>query len=263
MRFIFFALAAFVLSLSTAQPTGAHAEIPRPRNFVAVIECPAQSSATVTFPIPGSRDLLPTFGALPTQIWIDLSLFDNGFAQGTFIGAGPFFVQGEFAGTVFRWRDVFPAAEHHYRPNGLFGNRWVEIGRSNFETPNCNFVTGFACTYDSTSIVSFLLGAAVLTSDRPVLQQWIDLTLFSNPDSQVLDNGFLPGTFIGAGPFPPAGAHFAWRGLVPARRHYYRVNLLHGGPRLIGAVDQWEPYFTGSFLSPDGRDVPQFRPPDS
>jgi len=47
-------------------------------------------------------------------------------------------------------------------------------------------------------------------------QQWLDITL--------LNNRFAPGTFVGAGPFPPGTSSFVWSGLKPGLTHFLRVN---------------------------------------
>ena len=49
-------------------------------------------------------------------------------------------------------------------------------------------------------------------------QQWVDLS--------TQNNGWLPGTFISAGPFGPNADHFDWNGLTPGVRHYVRINQL-------------------------------------
>ena len=49
-------------------------------------------------------------------------------------------------------------------------------------------------------------------------QQWIDLSL--------LNNGWLPGTFLSAGPFGPNAQSFDWNGMLPGARHYVRINQL-------------------------------------
>jgi hypothetical protein len=49
-------------------------------------------------------------------------------------------------------------------------------------------------------------------------QQWIDLS--------TENNGWLPGTFISAGPFGPNAQSFDWNGLVPTTRHYVRINQM-------------------------------------
>jgi hypothetical protein len=246
------------LIAATPAPS-ARADVAPPENFVSGIDCPGDG-ARVAFMIPGAEELNVTVGAIPDAIWIDLSLFNNNFARGTFLGVGPFELQP--SRQVPRWGSVIPAEMHYYRLNARFGAEWREIGRGSFETPNCMFVGAYSCVTDGTSVVTFRLPQTFLSPERPVLQQWIDLTLFASPRNPLLDNGFPPGTFIGAGPFPPEGATFMWRGIIAARRHFYRVNLLHGGPPTVGARDNWQPYFSGSFFSLDCRNLPRVQPPD-
>lgn len=50
-------------------------------------------------------------------------------------------------------------------------------------------------------------------------QQWLDLSL--------ADNGFAPGTFVGAGPV--SGSSYTWTGLVSGSRHCVRINQFLGG----------------------------------
>src|SRR6185295_7680755 len=49
-------------------------------------------------------------------------------------------------------------------------------------------------------------------------QQWLDLSVFNN--------GFAPGTFIGAGGFGQQVYGFIWPGLVQGTTHFARVNTL-------------------------------------
>lgn len=65
------------------------------------------------------------------------------------------------------------------------------------------------------------------------LHEWVDLSLF--------DNGFLPDTFLGAGPFPPATTSFTWDSIAPGLPHFYRVNALY--------PDGWSVVATGSFVT--------------
>jgi hypothetical protein len=65
-------------------------------------------------------------------------------------------------------------------------------------------------------------------------EQWVDLSLF--------DNGFAPGTFLGAGPLPPGQYTFVWDGLIPNATHYVRVNTL--------TAEGWAPSQTLIFSTP-------------
>lgn len=64
-------------------------------------------------------------------------------------------------------------------------------------------------------------------------EQWLDISLFNN--------GFIPGTFIGIGPFPPETDAFVWRGLLPGIMHFLRVNTL--------SPYGWEPSQTVAFAT--------------
>jgi hypothetical protein len=224
-------------------------EIPQPgvrsaTAFVERMDCDA-GAPSVVFAIPGQRQ----FGRVPDAVWIDISLLNNNFAPGTFLGAGPFTVDHDLA-TFFRWERL-AVAPHFYRLNGLVGGRWSEIGRGSFETPNCGPVRFIGCDPVSgetaTNHVHFAVAPAGPIPPRTPREQWFDLTLQANPRNPLLDGGFAPGTFLGAGPFPPEGTMFEWQGIAPGRRHYYRQNtryfLRPADP------DTWVTQFSGSFVS--------------
>lgn len=100
---------------------------------------------------------------------------------------------------------------HYYRLNALRDGVWIELGRGSFETINCGVVESIECDIGhaaGTQRVQFGIAAAFSSPERPAIEQWFDITLFSNPRSPILDNGFPPGTFIGTGPFPREGTHF-------------------------------------------------------
>ena len=75
-------------------------------------------------------------------------------------------------------------------------------------------------------------------------QAWVDLSLENN--------GFIPGTFAGAGPIPPTPtgdpslepwlAVYTWSGIEPGLTYYWRVNLRYG--------DAWYASPTYTFVSP-------------
>lgn len=87
-----------------------------------------------------SRFNLP---ATPTATYVDLSLFDNGFAPGTFLGSAG---QGSSADPIMlRWSGLRPSSMHYYRINALVGLKWIEVERGMFETPDCQVVQRLAC----------------------------------------------------------------------------------------------------------------------
>ena len=75
-------------------------------------------------------------------------------------------------------------------------------------------------------------------------EAWLDLSLENN--------GFIPGTFAGAGPIPPEPTHdpslepwvalYTWSGIEPGLTHYWRVNLRY--------YDGWYASPTYTFDSP-------------
>lgn len=64
--------------------------------------------------------------------------------------------------------------------------------------------------------------------------QWLDLSIFND--------GFAPGTFVGAGGFTPPTWGFIWDGLVQGTTHFARVNTL--------TSQGWKPSGTVSFFTP-------------
>ena len=54
--------------------------------------------------------------------------------------------------------------------------------------------------------------------DPNARQQWVDVS--------AQNNGWLPGTFSGAGPFAANVASYDWSGLTSKARYYVRVNQL-------------------------------------
>lgn len=74
--------------------------------------------------------------------WIDLSLFNNGFAPRTFVGAGPF--PGAFPSSDeahpggFAWVGIVPGRTHYYRINTLYDDgRWRPSFGGSFLSLDC------------------------------------------------------------------------------------------------------------------------------
>jgi hypothetical protein len=257
MRYAVLAALAFLVALGFVLRVPArHADAAVPHNYLDGLTCTTVGDVTAEFVPPSDTELAEQFGSAPSQFWIDLSLADNNFAHGTFIGYGP--LQAQAPNTFDRWFHLQPAAVHYYRLNGLFGGRWREIGRGVFETPNCGFVTEIGCDLTGSGLqnVGFAIPPASPIPGLTAREEWIDLTLFSNPRNSLLDNGFLRGTFIGAGPFPPQGGQFLWRGIVSARQHHYRLNTRYAPSGV------WVTQLSGSFLSLDCRDLPRVNLPN-
>jgi len=162
--------------------------------------------------------IIATFSWQPIgsgQQWLDISLFNNGFAPGTFVGIGPF-----PAGTnSFTWDGLSPGKMHQFRVNTLTPGGWQP-------TPALAFMTG-QCVSGSSPIFYYLEcsktqpGTAVATfrwQPSGKGQQWLDITLDKK--------GFESGNFLGLGPFPPDAASFTWDGLRLVNMHYFRINTL-------------------------------------
>lgn len=184
---------------------------------------------------------LNTLPARPDEVWIDLSLFNNGFAPGTFLGRGPIPVIGEPA--LVPWDNLLAGRMHYYRVNARVGAQWYVYERGAFETPDCNNVLRLFCDEAESNAVHVAFAVhqpGILERNAPV-ETWLDLSLSNN--------NFRAGTFIGAGPFPgsppfgePYGTLFEWRNVQLAGRHYWRTNTLF---RPSGWLTQRQ----GSFLS--------------
>jgi hypothetical protein len=165
--------------------------------------------------------------------WLDLSLFDNGFAPGTFVGAGP------LAGTAnsLTWDGILPGFRHFYRLNTLYADGWHASAVGSFSSLACpvgraqpiNVAQGCSSVTPGSIRAAFSWTPAA----PPGGVQWLDLSLFNN--------GFAPGTFISVGPLSAGSSSYVWDGLQVGMTHYWRVNtLLAGG---------WAPSQTGSFAT--------------
>lgn len=66
-------------------------------------------------------------------------------------------------------------------------------------------------------------------------EQWLDLSLFNN--------GFVPGTYLGYGPFTGTASGVTWFGLLPNRVHYTRINTRD--------IYEWEPSTTAVLRTRD------------
>ena len=169
--------------------------------------------------------------SLGEHLWLDLSIFDNGFRPGTFIGAGPFPVSLEPYGLEsgsFTWDDLAPTVRHFWRVNAVQAGYWAPSATASFVTPDCRFERPGAatqmdiwrqeCAFDEkgTRIVTFTwLPAIARALPELVREQWLDISIF--------DNNFAPGTYVGI-PVPKNVGVFVVRGITGSARHYWRIN---------------------------------------
>lgn len=173
----------------------------------------APGTAAVTFRWPQAG------GAL--QVWVDLSLYDNGFRSGSFIGAGPLGSQT----TSYTWHGIRPGLPHYYRVTALYADGWRTIKSGSFISGHCSPPAALLlppqqqCSVQEPGKVQVTFRWAPALA--PEAEQWLDLSLF--------DNGFAPGTFVSHGPIQGGVWEHTWDGLAPGLRHQWRLNTLWGG----------------------------------
>lgn len=202
---------------------------------VVTVLCPV-AAATLAFPTTQCVNFPPTgavvsFTWQPAQgatvQWLDLSLSDNNFAPGTFLGAGPL----DPATGALTWAGLLPGRPHFWRVNALTPSGWVTSATGAFVPcggPAIRSVD-WSCTGGGTAVVRFHWAPASSAGSF----QFLDLTLF--------DNGFVPGTFLGMGPLSPTLQDGTWVGILANRQHFWRVNEL--------SVFGWSPTQTGTFVA--------------
>lgn len=157
-----------------------------------------------------------SFSWLPTQgtvsQWLDVSVHDNGFMPGTFVGNGPI---GASTGSL-TWDGFEAGATYFWRVNAQTPAGWIPSATGSFVVcggPNL-LQSSVVCEADGTATVHFRWAPSSL----PTEAQWLDLSLD--------DNGFAPGTFLAAGPMPSGQNSLTWPGIAADRQHFFRVNSL-------------------------------------
>jgi hypothetical protein len=191
-----------------------------------------QQSCSAT--VPGATTVTFTWGAPGAgaqQTWFDISL-SPGFLPGWFTGHGPLAATQ----TAYAFDGVPQGLRFYYRVNTFYGNVWRE-------TASGTFVTGCGAGAPARAPVTAGVtqqcdGAGNVTvtfswQANAGGSQWLDLS--------TMNNGFAPGTFVGAGPVPSGGASFTWRGIARNLVHYWRVNAL--------TASGWLSSDTGAFAS--------------
>ena len=171
---------------------------------------PGASTVTLAWAKPGS-------GA--QQTWFDISLVP-GFSPGWFKGYGPLAVSQ----TAYAIDGVPQGLTYYYRVNTFYGgNSWKESASGTFVS-NCNGGGGSGAPPSTIGVQQACdaAGATVTVTFKWAANsagpQWLDLSM--------QNNGFAPGTFVGAGPAPSGQGFFTWQGLAKGGTHYWRVNTL-------------------------------------
>jgi len=73
------------------------------------------------------------------EAWVDLSLFNNGFQPGTFLGYGPatpLDPKLPLNGAI-RWRGLIPGTVHYWRVNLRYGDTWYPSPTQTFTALDC------------------------------------------------------------------------------------------------------------------------------
>jgi hypothetical protein len=179
-------------------------------------------TATVTFVWPSTQT-----GA--QQTWFDISLVP-GFAWGWFQGHGPL----PPTQTAYAFDGLPNGITFYYRVNTLYGTGWRETASGSF-VANCGGGGGGAPVTGSVMQTCEGSGVTVKFSWQANAPgpQFIDLSIFNN--------GFPPGSFVGAGPIGSGGTSFIWSGLAKGTTHFWRVNTL--------TPAGWSSSNTGSFVT--------------
>jgi hypothetical protein len=158
--------------------------------------------------------------------WVDLSLADNRFAPGTFIGSGP---HGPGVSEL-TWTGLGKGRQYFWRVNTWTGSSWVVSSTGTFvpcDGPEIRGVNYSCISHDRARVTFFWSPSAPTGSSH-----WLDLTLHNNR--------FARGTFIGVG-VGSTQQSLTWSGILADRQHYWRVNTL--------LPDGWDPSRTGTFTA--------------
>lgn len=91
----------------------------------------ASSLSLVAQGCSGAGRVTVTFSWVPSLIgdgqWVDLTLFNNGFVWGTFLGAGPILMIPWYDGVYsYTWEGLLPNTTHYWRVNTFFGPYFIE-----------------------------------------------------------------------------------------------------------------------------------------
>lgn len=146
--------------------------------------------------------------------YVDLSLANNNWAGGTFIGFGP--LTGNT--NSIQWNGLVAGQTHYWRVSaGLPGTGWVFSNTGSFTPCGPQAPLGgttYLCTGGGRATVFWNIPSPGF---QPLLT-YVDITIF--------DNGFAPNTFIGSN--ATGQQQFNWTGILANVPHYWRVN--HLGP---------------------------------
>lgn len=184
---------------------------------------PAAVSQSCSAAVPGAATITwawPPAAGGAQQTWFDISLVP-GFTWGWFQGHGPLAPSQ----TAFAMDGIPQGLTFYYRINTQYaGGAWRESASGMFVS-NCNGGGGGGPPSPvGTQQVCDGYGGVTVTFNwqaNAVGPQFLDLS--------TSNNGFVPGTFVGAGPVASGQGSFTWYGIARGLTHYWRVNTLTSG----------------------------------
>ncbi|HLF79094.1 MAG TPA: hypothetical protein VJB57_16555 [Dehalococcoidia bacterium] len=152
--------------------------------------------------------------------WVDLSLSNNGFFPGTFVGLGPL----ASSQRSFTWDGILAGLTHFLRVNTLTAAGWSTSPIIAFTTRNdCQFMSQVPLGAGASNLA--LSEVCLLNGTPRIVLTWTS----SNQGQQWLDNSayspyFEPNSFTSVGPFVSNQTSYNWDGLVPGSLHFIRIN---------------------------------------
>ena len=218
------ALAAANVFNSPATKALAAGYDPRPPSGAPVLQYPGADFVNVVYQQclgPNQVRVVFTWNSynMGSQ-WVDLSLSNNGFFPGTFVGLGPLASNQ----TTFTWDGILAGLTHFLRVNTLTAAGWSASPTIAFTTRNdCRFVTPVPPGVGASNLT---LTEVCLTNGNPrIILSWTS----SNQGQQWLDDSlysvyFEPNSFTSVGPFPSYQTSYDWDGLLPGSLHIIRIN---------------------------------------
>ena len=218
------AIAAVGLALVVAMggsTRGATQSPPPPAIVSQACSVAYPGSIAVTFSWP------ETPGAL--QTWLDLSLFDNGFASDTFVGVGPLTPETLW----FEWDGLLPGRTHYIRVNTLTPTGWLASPTAAFTTGVCAKPTASGGSVSQSCSEWGYLHAAFSWISGGGDSQWLDLA--TDPEWISYD------MWMAYGPFSPQTALHEMV-ILPGYTYWWRINT--------HSAAGWSPSPVWTFVAP-------------
>ena len=192
---------------------------------------PAIVSQACSVAYPGSIAVTFSWPETPSalQTWLDLSLFDSGFASGTFVGVGPLTPETVW----FEWDGLLPGRTHYIRLNTLTPTGWLASPTAAFTTGVCAKPTASGGSVSQSCDEWGYSHAAFSWVPGGGDSQWLDLA--TDPE-WVSDD-----MWMAYGPFSPQTA-FHEMVILPGYTYWWRINT--------HSAAGWSPSPVWTFVAP-------------